>query len=211
MILAVPGRTWLHSPAGIWLAERGKAFRVLKDHLKESEKNCDIRIRAVTLGLESMRQHRKGEFLSQLECGRWLLGMGGVREYRQYLNGGGTLGMDNLQVTALPALVAVDLHTIIRLSLSRHFRLAHGCHGGGFEIYWPESAGTSQHALGPTVLKEGTDVDCSHHGPFSFFRSFYAETFKKLGESGGKIIELDVGKKHAVEKDKKLRHASIRS
>jgi len=56
--------------------------------------------------------------------------------------------------------------------------------------------------LQPTVLKKGTNVDCIHHDPFSFFRYFYAETFKKLGESAREIIKLDVGEKHATEKDK---------
>jgi len=34
---------------------------------------------------------------------------------------------------------------------------------------------------GQTVLKEGANVDYSRHGPFSFFRSFYAEAFEEVG------------------------------
>lgn len=90
---------------------------MLKICLKEGEKNCDIvRVQAFTIGPESMRQHREGEFPCHPECGRWPRGCGGIREYRQYVNGGGTLG--SLWVAALPALVAVDLHAIIRLSPS---------------------------------------------------------------------------------------------
>jgi hypothetical protein len=42
----------------------------------------------------------------------------------------------------------------------------------------------------PPVVKESTSIDCGHHCPFSFFRSFYAKMFKKSGESGGEIIEF---------------------
>ena len=59
--------------------KRGEAFRMLEDCLKESEKNRDIRIRAITLQLESMRQHRERKFLSHLECGRGLQGRSGIR------------------------------------------------------------------------------------------------------------------------------------
>ena len=57
----------------------GKAFQMLEDCLKESEKNCDIRIQAITLRLESMCQHHEHKFLSHLECGRGLQGCSGIR------------------------------------------------------------------------------------------------------------------------------------
>ena len=59
--------------------KRGEAFQMLEDCLKESEKNCDIRIRAIMLRLESMRQHCKHKFLSHLEYGRGLQGHSGIR------------------------------------------------------------------------------------------------------------------------------------
>jgi len=49
------------------------------------------------------------------------------------------------------------------------------------------------------------NTDCNHHGPFTFFMFFYAETFKKLGVSGRETVKLDVSKKYAMEKDKRLR------
>ena len=39
-------------------------LKIVKNHLKESEKNRDIQVRAVTLGPESMREQRKGELLN---------------------------------------------------------------------------------------------------------------------------------------------------
>ena len=57
----------------------GEAFWMLEDCLKESEKNRDIRIWAIMLRLESMRQHHKRKFLSHLECGRGLQGRSGIR------------------------------------------------------------------------------------------------------------------------------------
>jgi hypothetical protein len=52
------------------MLKHGKAFRVLKVDLKESEKICCIVIGPNTGGPESVSQHGKSEFLGHLKVGR---------------------------------------------------------------------------------------------------------------------------------------------
>jgi predicted nucleic acid-binding Zn-ribbon protein len=120
------------------------------------------------------------------------------------------LGVESLYVATPPALVAVDLHPIVRLGLSRKLHLARGCDCGSRRtINLSESACASQDALRPAVLEERTNIDCGHHGPFSSFRFFYAETLKKAREGGREVVELDIGEEHPVQKYKKVRRAGI--
>ena len=56
------------------------------------------------------------------------------------------------------------------------------------------------------VVDDTVPSDGRHYGPLSFSRSFYAEMLKKSGESGGQTTELNVDKKHTVEKGRSIWH-----
>jgi hypothetical protein len=55
-----------------------------------------------------------------------------------------------------------------------------------------KSACASQDTLRLAVLKEHTNIDYSHHGPFLSFRFFYAETLKKAQEGGREVVKLNI-------------------
>jgi len=109
--------------------------------------------------------------------------------------------MESLYIATLPALIAVNLHPIICLSLSHKLHLA--C-GSRCMIHLFKSACASQDALRPAILEEHTNIDCSHHGPFSSFRFFYAEMLKKAEEGGREVVKLDIGEEHPMQKYEKL-------
>jgi hypothetical protein len=72
-------------------------------------------------------------------------------------------GRGEPHVATPPALVAVDLHPIVCLSLSRKLHLARGCDRGSRRtINLSESPCASQDALMPAVLEESADIDCGH-------------------------------------------------
>jgi hypothetical protein len=48
------------------------------------------------------------------------------------------------------------------------------------------------------VLKDCTNINCSHHGPFSTFRFFYAETLKKVQEGDGEVIKLNIAVRRSL-------------
>jgi hypothetical protein len=172
---------------------------VPKDGLEESEKNYYIAIGPVTGGPKGVSQHSKSKFLGHLEGGWWFQGRHCVGNHGRDLNCGGTLGVESLYVATPLALVAMDLHPIACLSLAR------GCdYGSRRTINLSESACASQDALRPAILEERTNIDCSHHDPFSSFRLVYAEALKKAREGGGEVVKLDIGKEHPVQKYKKF-------
>ncbi len=137
------------------MLKHGKAFGVPKVGLEESEKNCYIGMGPVTGGPESVSQQGKSEFLGHLEGGWWFQGHSCVRKYRRDLNCRWTLGVESLYVATPPALVAVDLHLIVHLSLSRKLHLARGSR---HTIHLSESACASQDALRPAILEEHTNI-----------------------------------------------------
>jgi hypothetical protein len=49
-----------------------------------------------------------------------------------------------------------------------------------------------------SVPEERTNINCSHHGPFSTFRFFYAETLKKAQEGGGEVIKLNIAVRRSL-------------
>ena len=114
--------------------------------------------------------------------------------------------MESLYVATPPALIAIDLHPIVHLSLSRKLHLAHGSR---HTIHLSESACASQDTLRLAVLEEHTNIDCGHHGPFLSFRFFYAEMLKKAGEGGREVVKLDIGEEHPMQKYEKLWCAGI--
>jgi len=132
---------------------------------------------------------------------RWFQGCSCAGKHGRDLNCGQTLGVESLYVATPPVLIAVDLHLIIQLGLSRKLHLARssGC-SSRCTIHLYESACVSHDALRPAVLEECTNIDCSHHGPFSSFRFFCTETLKKVGEGGGEVIKLDIGEEHPMRK-----------
>ena len=99
----------------------------------------------------------------------------------------------SLYVATPPAIVAIDLHPIVHLSLAH----GSGC-GSRCTTHLSESACASQDALRPAILKERTNVDCSHHGPFLSFRFFYAEMLKKAQEGGGEVVKLNTAVKRSL-------------
>jgi hypothetical protein len=54
------------------------------------------------------------------------------------------------------------------------------------------------------------NIDCRHQSLSSFWL-FYAETFKKTHQGGGKVIGLYVCEEHSMQKTEKLRGTRIRS
>jgi hypothetical protein len=116
-----------------------------------------------------------------------------------------------LYVATPPALIAVDLHLIFRLSLSHEFDLSRCCDGGRVTIGLAKSACASQDSLWLAILEELTDVDCGHYGPLSPFRFFYVKAFKQTREGGREIVELNVCKQHPMEEDEKFQRAGIGS
>jgi len=61
-----------------------------------------------------------------------------------------------------------------------------------------KSACASQDALRLAILEEHTNIDYSHHGPFSSFRFFYAETLKKAQEGGGEVVKLNIAVRRSL-------------
>jgi len=110
-----------------------------------------------------------------------------------------------LYVATPPALIAVDLHPIVRLTFLASLTLVAAAMAAGVMIGLAESACTSQDSLWSAVLEERTDVDCSHHGPLSPFGLFYVKAFKETREGGGEIVELNICEQHPMEKHKKFR------
>jgi len=49
-----------------------------------------------------------------------------------------------------------------------------------------------------SIPEEHTNIDCSHHGPFSTFRFFYAETLKKVQEGGGEVVKLNIAVRRSL-------------
>jgi len=78
------------------MLKHGKAFRVPKDGLEESERNRYIGVingpvTGATSGQESVSQYSKSEFLGHLEGEWWFQGCCCVRKHGRDLNCGETL------------------------------------------------------------------------------------------------------------------------
>jgi len=85
-------------------------------------------------------------------------------------------------VATPPALIAVNLHPIVCLSLSYKLHLAHGCNcGSKCTINLSESPGpyASQDTLMPVILGEHTNIDCGHQCSIQNILSCYQHIFSK--------------------------------